>query len=114
MAVGDRTETRLVGPVAFSTTAGAIGASVVANRTWVIKQITICNTSGTEALVYLACDPNGVVIANSHYFMWALPVAASDTLVFDTGIVMVTGDQLYGYADRAGVNIIVNGWIKEV
>lgn len=40
--------------------------------------------------------------------MYGLPVASKDTLVFDTGIVMVTGDQLYGYADRTGVNIIVN------
>lgn len=114
MAVGDRTESRLVGPVAFTTTASAVGASVAANRVWVIKQITICNTAGVDALVYLAVDPSGVAIANSHYFMWALPVAASDTVVLDTGIVMVTGDQLFGYSDRAGVNIIVNGWIKEV
>lgn len=114
MAVGDRTETRLVGPVSFATTAGAVGASVAANRVWVIKQITICNTSGSEALVYLAVDPAGVAIADSHYFMYGLPVASKDTLVFDTGIVMVTGDQLYGYADRTGVNIIVNGWLKEV
>jgi hypothetical protein len=43
-----------------------------------------------------------------------LPIAASDTLVFDTGIVLNAGEQLFGYADRAGVNVIVNGWIKEV
>ena len=85
-----------------------MGDSVAASRVWVIKQITICNTTGTDALVYLAVDPNGVSIANSHYFMYALPIAGYDTIVFDTGIVMVTGDQLYGYADRTGVNIIVN------
>lgn len=114
MAVGDRSESRLVGPVTFATTAGTVGASVAANRVWVIKQITICNTAGVDALVYLAVDPAGVAIANSHYFMWALPIAGYDTIVFDTGIVMVTGDQLFGYSDRTGVNIIVNGWIKEV
>lgn len=114
MAVGDRTETRLVGPVNLSTTASAVGSAVASNRVWVIKQITLCNTSGIDALVYLACDPSGISIANSHYFMWGLPLTAFDTIVFDTGIVMVTGDQLYGYADRAGINIIVNGWLKEV
>lgn len=112
--LGDRNETRLFGPAALSTTPGALGSSVAASRVWVIKQITICNTSGVDALVYLAVDPNGVSIADSHYFMYGLPVASKDTLVFDTGIVMVTGDQLYGYADRTGVNIIVNGWLKEV
>lgn len=114
MPAGDRNETRLLGPSALSTTPGLLGSSVSASRVWVIKQITICNTSGSEALVYLAVDPNGVSIADSHYFMYGLPVASKDTLVFDTGIVMVTGDQLYGYADRTGVNIIVNGWLKEV
>ena len=115
MAVGDRVETRLLGPSALPTTPGLLGAAAVAaSRVWVIKQITICNTSGAEALVYLAVDPTGVSIADSHYFMYGLPIASKDTLVFDTGIVMIAGDQLYGYADRAGVNIIVNGWVKEV
>lgn len=119
MAVGDRVESRIAGPVALANTAGAItsnfgSSAVAANRVWIIKQISICNTAGVDALVYLACDPNGVAIANSHYFMWGLPVASSDTVVLDTNIVMTTGDQLYGYADRNGVNIIVNGWVKEV
>lgn len=114
MAAGDRTETRLLGPSTLSTTPGLLGSAVAASRVWVIKQITVCNTSGVEALVYLAVDPTGVSIADSHYFMYGLPVASKDTLVFDTGIVMIAGDQLYGYADRAGVNIIVNGWVKEV
>jgi len=46
--------------------------------------------------------------------MSTLPVAIGDTIVYDTGIVMTAAEQLYGYADRAGVNIIVNGWEKEV
>lgn len=119
MAVGDRNESRIVGPVALANTGGAItsnfgSSTVAANRVWIIKQITVCNTAGADALVYLACDPNSTPIANSHYFMWGLPVASFDTVVFDTNIVMTTGDQLYGYADRNGVNIIVNGWVKEV
>ena len=85
-----------------------MGSAVAASRTWVVKQITLCNRSGTEAVAYLALDPNGVSIATPHYFMWALPIAASDTVVLDTGLVMVTGDQFYGYSDRAGINIIVN------
>jgi len=100
MATGDRTETRVLGPVELPTTPGLINGNpsnaVAASRVWVVKQIALCNRTGTDALVYLALAPNGVSIANSHYFMWALPIAASDTLVLDTGIVMVTGDQFYG------------------
>lgn len=111
MAVGDRSESRLVGPVEFATSNATVGASVPANYAWVIKQITICNTSGVEGVVYLAV---GTAATASNRFMSALPVASSDTLVFDTGIVMSAGEQLYGYADRAGINVIINGWTKQV
>lgn len=111
MAVGDRSEGRLVGPIEFPTSNGTLGASVAASRVWVVKQITLCNTAGTDAVVYLAI---GTAATAANRIMSALPIAASDTLVFDTGIVMSAGEYLYGYADRAGINIVVNGWIKEV
>lgn len=46
--------------------------------------------------------------------MSALPIGISDTLVYDTGIVMTAGEQIFGYADRTGVTVIINGWEKEV
>ena len=102
----------MVGPVALGTSNALItGATVPAGRVWVIKQITLCNSAGTEAAVYLAI---GSAATASNRIMSALPVAVSDTTVFDTGIVMNAGEQLYGYSDYAGVNIIVNGWVKEV
>jgi hypothetical protein len=112
MAVGDRSESRMVGPVALSTSNALItGATVPASRQWIIKQVTVCNTSGTEALVYLAI---GSANTPSNRFMSGVPVAANDVLVFDTGIVMSATEQLYGYSDYSGVNVIVNGWVKEV
>jgi hypothetical protein len=111
VAVGDRSESRLVGPVALGTSNAAVGSAVPTARAWVIKQITICNTSGIEALVYLAV---GSAATASNRFMSALPIAISDTIVLDTGIVMTAGEQLFGYADRDGVNVIINGWEKEV
>lgn len=109
--IGDRTEARLVGPVEFATSNAAIGASVPANYAWVVKQVTICNTSGTETVVYLAI---GTAATAANRFLSAIPIAASDTLVFDTGIVMSAGERLWGYADRAGINLICNGWTKQV
>ena len=111
MAAGDRAEARLVGPVALGTSNAVVGSAVPSSTVWVIKQVTLCNTAGSEALVYLAI---GTAATASNRFMSTLPIAIGDTLVFDTGIVMTAGEQLYGYADRTGVNIIVNGWTKEV
>lgn len=111
MAVGDRVETRLVGPVSLATSNTAIGSAVAANRVWVIKQITICNASGADAIATLAI---GTADTTSNRFMSNLPLATSNTAVFDTGIVMTAGEQLFGFADRSGVNVIINGWVKEV
>lgn len=111
MAVGDRTESRLVGPVALTTSNATVGSAVPSGYVWVIKQITICNTSGVEGVMYLAI---GSAATASNRFMSSTPVASSDVMVLDTGIVMTAGEQLYGYADRTGINILVNGWTKQI
>lgn len=115
MAVGDRSESRLSGPVELPTSNAIIGgaspATVPANYAWVIKQVTLCNTAGIDAVVYLAV---GTAATAANRFFSALPITGFDTLVFDTGIVMNAGESLYGYADRAGINVIVNGWTKQV
>lgn len=111
MAAGDRTETRLVGPVSLPTSNGTVGNAVASSRVWVIKQITLCNASGADAIVTLAI---GTTATTANRFMSNLPLAASNTAVFDTGIVLTAGEQLFGVADRSGVNVIINGWVKEV
>ena len=56
----------------------------------------------------------GSAATPSQRFMSALPIGISDTLVYDTGIVMTAGEQIFGYSDRTGVTVIINGWEKEV
>jgi len=112
MAVGDRTERRLVGPVALSNTNSAVGSAVSSGRVWVGKQIIICNTDGLERLVYLAIG-NAAVASNR--FISGLPIAVGDTIVLDTAIVMTANEQLFGYADsNAVVTVTMVGWEKEV
>ena len=95
----------------MATANAALGSAVESGRVWVIKQITICNASGADAIATLAI---GSAATTSNRFMSNLPLAASNTAVFDTGIVMTAGEQLFGFADRSGVNVIINGWVKEV
>ena len=108
--IGDRTEKRMIGPVALTTANATVGATPGTGKNWVIKQITICNTGLVDALVYLAI---GSAATPANRFMSALPVAASDSLVYDTGIVLGVSDQIFGYADRDGITIMFNGWEKE-
>jgi len=110
MAVGDRTETRLVGPVQLTAVDAVVGAAVPASRQWTVKQIIFCNTDGTERLVYL-----GIGGGASTRFVHALPIAMNDTVVLDTALVLNAGETFYGYSDTASkVNVIIIGWSKEV
>jgi hypothetical protein len=113
MASGDRVETRLVNSTALSATDAALGSGVVAaGHVWVIKQVMLCNTSGTDRLVYLGIG-NTVTGGTSSRFMHALPIAGYDTIILDTAVVLNAGDRLWGYSDFAGsVNVTVVGWDK--
>jgi hypothetical protein len=130
MATGDRTEKRLVGPLQLANASAALGSSITSTYTWVIKQIILCNTSGTDRLVYLSIG-NDTTDASStasspasqaapaNRFVNALPVAAFDTVVLDTALVLVgsatagAADRLWGYADSASaVTVTVVGWQK--
>ena len=115
MATGDRKETRLIGPSQLSDTDAGLGSAVVpTSREHIIKQVILSNTSGTDRLVYLGIGGAATGGATSR-FLSALPVAAYDTVVLDTALVLVATERLWGYADASSaVNIIVTGWIKEV
>lgn len=110
MAAGDRTEKRMVGPVALTTSNATVGSAVPANRQWTTKQFIITNTNTIDVLVYLAI---GTAATASNRVLSALPVGANDTVVWDTALVLDAAEQLYGYSDYTGVNITVVGWEKE-
>ena len=110
MAVGDRSEKRLAGPVALGT-ANAVVGTVPTARQWTTKQIIFTNTSGVEALVYFAI---GTSATAANRIFSALPIAKDDTVVFDTALVVDAAETFEGFADRAGVNVTVVGWEKEI
>jgi hypothetical protein len=115
MAVGDRVETRLVGPSQLTATDAGLGGAVVpSSSAWIIKQVILCNTSGIDRLVYLGIGGAATGGVTSR-FINALPVAAYDTVVLDTALILNATERLWGYSDLASaVNIIVVGWVKEL
>jgi hypothetical protein len=110
MAVGDRTEKRIAGPTALGTSNATI-ATVAASRQWTLKQVIFTNTGGAEALLYFAV---GTAATASNRVLSGLPIAAYDTIVWDTALVLDAAETLQGYADRTGVNVTVVGWEKQV
>jgi hypothetical protein len=110
MASGDRIEKRMIGPTALATSNATIGTVPTAKQ-WTTKQFIFTNTSGTEALIYLAIGTTGTA---SNRLLSALPIASYDIIVWDTALVLDAAETLQAYADRAGVNITVVGWEKSL
>jgi hypothetical protein len=112
MAVGDRTEKRLVGPTTLAATNTALGSAVPASRQWTVKQIIFCNTSGTERLIYMAV---GTAATVGNRFVSGIPIASGDTIVLDTALVLNATEQFFGYSDTGSVvAVTIVGWEKEV
>jgi hypothetical protein len=110
MAVGDRTESRLGGPVQLGTTTTTI-CTAATGYAEVIKQIIIANTDTVDRTVTLAI---GSAATASNRIMSALPIGANDLIVWDTAIVLAAGETLQGLSDTASkVNVTVVGWEKQ-
>jgi hypothetical protein len=110
MAIGDRNEARLGGPVQLGTTTTVI-ATAATGYADIIKQIIICNTDTIDRTVTLAI---GSAATAANRLMSALPIGANDLMVFDTAIVLTAGETLQGLSDTAAkVTVTAVGWEKQ-
>ena len=115
---------RLAGPVAFATSAADIyqaANEAISTTTAVIKEIILCNTSGSAQTVTLYLKPKNVTVASSHIFINSLSLAANETVTFSTSLVLtnngsaasdVNSDKIRGLASATSVNIILNGYVE--
>lgn len=110
MAIGDRTETRLGGPVQLGTTTTVI-CTAASGYAEVIKQIIICNTDTIDRTVTLAI---GSAATGANRLMSNLPIGANDVMIWDTAIVLAAGETLQGLSDTADkITITAVGWEKQ-
>jgi hypothetical protein len=110
MAIGDRSESRLGGPVQLGITTTTI-CTAATGYAEIIKQIIICNTDTVDRTVTLAI---GSAATAANRLMSALPIGANDIMVFDTAIVLAAGETLQGLSDTAAkVTVTVIGWEKQ-
>lgn len=110
MAIGDRNEARLGGPVQLGTTTTTI-CTAATGYAEIIKQIIICNTDTIDRTVTLAI---GSAATAANRLMSALPIGANDIMVFDTAIVLAAGETLQGLSDTASkVTVTAVGWEKQ-
>jgi hypothetical protein len=109
MASGDRTEARLGGPTQLGTTTTTL-CTVTSAHTFVVKQIVIANTDTVSRTVTLAI---GSAATAANHIMSALPIGANDLMVWDTALVLNSGETLQGLSDTGSkVTVTLVGWDK--
>jgi hypothetical protein len=110
MAIGDRNEARLGGPVQLGTSTTTI-VTAATGYADIIKQIIIANTDTVDRTVTLAI---GSAATAANRIMSALPIGANDLMVWDTAIVLAAGETLQGLSDTAAkVTVTAVGWEKQ-
>lgn len=110
MAIGDRNESRLGGPIQLGTTTTTI-ATAATGYAEIIKQIIITNTDTIDRTVTLAI---GSAATAANRLLSALPIGANDVIIWDTAIVLAAGETLQGLSDSASkVTVTVVGWEKQ-
>jgi hypothetical protein len=110
VAIGDRNEARLGGPVQLGNTTTVL-ATAATGYAEIIKQIIIANTDTVDRTVTLAI---GSAATAANHIMSALPIGANDLMVWDTAIVLNAGETLQGLSDTAAkVTVTVVGWEKQ-
>ena len=110
MAVGDRTESRLFGPSVVANTDTTLG-TVPSSRVWVFKQLIFTNTNSSEAWITVSIGSTST-IGNAVFYEIAIP--AKDTVIFNTALVLSASETIQAVSSVGGINVIANGWVKEV
>lgn len=110
---------RLVGPTQLTTTTSTVLYTTPLNTTTIVKQIILCNTTGSAVTVTLVLKPLNVTQASSQNFTNALSLAANETVLLSTNLVLTNNgstanatnsDQIIGSASsNSSVNIIITG-----
>lgn len=110
MAVGDVFPKLLSSPTFISGSSIAF-FTVPTSHQYAIKQIVVCNTDGVERWIKLA---KGVASTAENCFVYQLPIAAYDTVVLDTALVLEAGETLQGAADTPyKVTVTITGWDRQ-
>lgn len=92
---------KTLGQAAPSATTATTLYTVPASTEAVISTITICNRGSTAGTARVAVRPNAATLANQHYIVYDLPVAANGTVALTLGITVDATDVVTVYASSA-------------
>lgn len=83
--------------------------TVGSGKSTVISTISICNRSSLPTSFRLAVRPAGAALANQHYIVYDVQVAALDTINLTLGITLAATDVVTVYAATAVLSFSLFG-----
>ena len=109
---------RLAGPTQL-TTSSTVQYTTPLSTTSIVKQIVMCNTTGSARTITIRLKPAGVAEANTHDFMSSFNINANETVSLSCSIVLTNNgstanasnsDQLIAFASaNSAVNVMFMG-----
>lgn len=97
---------------ALGTTSAELSTGLGANETLQITSATAVNTTAAGRLVYINLASDGGVAATGNAVETGKSVSASASAGTSlTGMNLIPGSKLYGYADAAGVTLQISGLV---
>jgi hypothetical protein len=103
------TRYKVLGQVAPSATTATSLYTVPALKESVISTIVIANRAATDATYRIAVRPAAATLANQHYIVYDVLVAASDSTTLTLGITLTTTDVITVYASTANLSFSAFG-----
>ena len=100
---------KVLGQSALSATTNTDVYTVGAGKQAVVSSITICNRGALAATYRIAVRPDGAALANQHYIVYDVAIAANDTTVLTIGLTLGDTDVVTAYASTANLSIGVFG-----
>jgi len=83
--------------------------SVPASNNAVISTVNICNLSDVGGHFSLACNVNGVAVANANMLAFRVPIPARDTIALTLGITLNAASKISVNANTALISFAAFG-----
>ena len=89
---------KVLGQSAPSATTATTLYTVPASTSTVISTINVVNTNTSSDTIRVAVRPAGAALANQHYVVYGLSLAAGATFTYTAGITLATTDVITVYS----------------
>ena len=100
---------KVLGQVAPDATTATTLYTVPSATQAVVSTLVVANRSATQTEYRIAVRPAGATLANEHYIVYNVAVAANDSTTLTLGLTLAATDVVTVYADSADLSFSLFG-----